>query len=581
MTPERGKDQHDECSWREYLQSLSSRERAELRSRLAEKMVEGTALVAEGLVRCGVKRVMGITGTPMDRVFTECAARGIRLIGARHQQSAALMAASANYLAGRLESVVVVSAGPAVTNTLTGVLVARDNGWPLLVLGGRRPLHREGMGYFQELDAVPIFAPIAKWATRISHTSEIMRSVISAFEISSSGRPGPVYLDLPQDVLEGTAAVDGSLRPRPQGHRDADHESVAEAARIIRSGLRPLMILGEGIRWAFNHADLKRMAGEFGIPFITSPMARGFLPDGHPLCANDARRWIQSKADVVLMAGAWFDWRFRFAAELAPEARIIHVDIDPITLGKNIECCLPICADSGRFLSQLVEMLKLSRHELPGAGWHPWHALVQEACRENRQKRSERLSGDLKSLAFCRLYEEIRDFLPQKAVIVLDGGVNLAMGQVLLSANEPFSWLDPGWNGCMGAGIPFGLGAKLAAPDQTVMVICGDYSFGLSAIELETAVRQGIPVIVVIANNNGINGSARQKHYFPSDYPERFCEFQSALRYEQIIKAFGGHAECVNDMEGMRPALERAASSGLPACINVSVDPDAPHPGAW
>jgi 2-hydroxyacyl-CoA lyase 1 len=518
----------------------------------------------------------------MDQAFTECAARGIRLIGARHQQSAVLMAASANYLAGRLESVVVVSAGPGVTNALTGVLVARDNGWPIIVIGGRRPLHQEGMGYFQELDAVPIFASVTKWAARIDCTTEIMRSVITAFTIACSGRPGPVYLDLPQDVLEGTAPLDDSPCPVLEGRPEAELESVVEAARIIRSGSRPLMILGEGIRWGYCLSHLERIAGEFGIPFITSPMGRGFLPDDHPLCANDARRWIQSQADVVLLAGAWFDWRFRFGAELAPEARIIHVDINPDTLGKNVEPVLTIHADSGRFLSQLAEeMLELSIRDDPGTGLQSWHGLVQGVCGENRRERAERLAGNPKSLAFYRLYQAIRDFLPPKAVIVLDGGINLAMGQALLSARGPCCWMDPGWNGCMGVGIPFGLGAKLVSPDHMVVVICGDYSFGLTAIDLETAVRCGIPIIVVIANNNGINGAARQKLYLPPDHAERFCQFQPAVRYEQIMKAFGGHAEWVNDPTEMRHALERAAASGLPACINVSVDPDTPHPGTW
>jgi thiamine pyrophosphate-dependent acetolactate synthase large subunit-like protein len=180
-----------------------------------------------------------------------------------------------------------------------------------------------------------------------------------------------------------------------------------------------------------------------------------------------------------------------------------------------------------------------------------------------------------------QLFVAIRDFLPTDAVVVLDGSITLSTGQKVLSVKAPCSWLDPGWNGCMGSGIPFGMGAKLAAPERMVVVICGDYGFGLSAIDLETAVRHRIPVIVVIANNSGITGSLRQKGTFPPDYPELFSRFQPNLRYERIMEVFGGYGEFVAEAAEIRPALERAAASGQPSCINVSVDPDAPSPGVW
>jgi thiamine pyrophosphate-dependent acetolactate synthase large subunit-like protein len=581
MSSGTGTDEPGGGAWRDRLLALSPQERAVLRRRLTATMISGFSLVAESLLRCGVKRVMGITGTPVDQIFPECAKRGIRLIGTRHQQSAVMMAAAGNYVAGRLESAVVVSAGPAVTNTLTGVLVARDNGWPVIVMGGRRPIDREGIGYFQELDAVPIFGPVTKWAARIERTAEIMGAVIRAFEIASSGRPGPVYLDLPEDVLGGMATVDDSAGPVLQARPQAEPESLVEAARILSTAERPLMILGEDIRWGFSPSALRRLAEACAIPFITTPMGRGLLPDDHPQCANQVRRWIQSQADVVLMAGAWFDWRFRFGGELTPGVRIIHAAIDPQTLGKNVEPVLNVCADSGRFLTQLAETLGTGPHCIAPARLASWHALIQGACRSNRQARSSRYAHESGALTPGQLFREIRGFLPDDAVVVLDGAINLAAGQALLAARTPCCWLDPGWNGCMGVGIPFGLGAKLAAPSRMVVVICGDYSFGLTAIELETATRHGIPIIVVIANNEGINGATRQKQYFPSDYPERFSQFQPALRYEQIMKVFGGHAEWVSQVEEIQPALERAAASGLPACINVSVDPDAPHPGAW
>ncbi len=571
----------DNDSLRYLVKKLSRDELTLLRKKLSLRMKSGSALVAEALHRCGIKRVIGIPGTPVDQIFIECSIQGIRLIGARHQQSAVMAAASANYISGRLDSAIVVSAGPGVANTLTGLLVAKDNSWPVVVIGGRSPLYNEGSGYFQELDAATLLTPVTKEAIKIKNTSDILKVIIKAFETASTGRPGPVYIDIPQDVLGGMSVVDDSLQPRITPNPGAEMRLVADAARIIRAGKRPLMIIGEDIRWSFSAKDLKRITDEFGMPFISSSLGRGFLPDDHPLCANDARRWIQSQADVVLMAGAWFDWRFRFGAELGPETDVIHVDINPLTLGKNIDPILKIQADSGIFLSQFVDALAQSFRNTPGVSLEDWHSIIKNHCQENREKRMRQLSGNPGSNSFYMLYKTVQDFLPEKHIVVLDGGINLAMGQLLLNSNEPCSWLDPGRNGCMGTGIPFGIGAKLAAPDHLVVVICGDYSFGLSAMELETAVRHAIPVIFIVANNNGINGELRQKRYLSDDYPERFSQYQPSLRYEQIMKVFNGHAEWVDELGKLRPALDRSLASGLPACINVCIDPNTPHPGNW
>ena len=191
----------------ERLKALPPEKLARLKKRTVSGLASGSALVAEALRRCGIKRVFGIAGTPVDRIFSECLARGIRPIGTRHQSTAVLAAAAGNYVAGRLESVVVVSAGPAVTNTLTGILVARDNGWPVLVMGGRRAVNQEGMGCFQELDALPIFSPVTKWAATPRQTCQVMDHIFQGFAEALTARPGPVYLDLPEDVLEGSAQL--------------------------------------------------------------------------------------------------------------------------------------------------------------------------------------------------------------------------------------------------------------------------------------------------------------------------------------------------------------------------------------
>jgi thiamine pyrophosphate-dependent acetolactate synthase large subunit-like protein len=245
-------------------------------------------------------------------------------------------------------------------------------------------------------------------------------------------------------------------------------------------------------------------------------------------------------------------------------------------VGKNVQAALAICADSGGFLAQLEEALAAKPDPGKAARLEPWHGQVKAACDQTRQARQAWLAKKSTPMGPQELFRGLRGVLPADAVVVLDGSVTLAAGQAILSARTPCGWLDPGWNGCMGSGIPFAMGAKLAAPERLVVVVCGDFGFGLSALELQTAVRHRIPIIIVIANNDSISSVNRQKTFFPPGYPELFSRFQPGLRYERIMEVFGGPAEWVVEPADLGPALERAAASGLPACINVSVDPDAP-----
>jgi 2-hydroxyacyl-CoA lyase 1 len=330
---------------------------ARLRQKVRASSNSGHALLAEALKQSGLRHIYGVPGTPVDHSFAECAARSIRPIAVATQQAAVFMAAAENYLSGRLDAAVLVSAGPAVANCATGILVARDNGWPVLVLGGRRALDREGIGYFQELDAVPLLSPIAKLAKTVRAPAEIMSEVFAACATAQTARRGPVYLDLPEDVLEGRGS---SLVCGPPASAEApqlDLAAIGESVRLLVEARRPLLIIGEDVRWTFNGSALRRLVDEFGIPFITSPMGRGFLPDDHALCGNRFRRQWQGKADLVIMAGAWFDWRFRFGTELAAGARIIHADSDRATLGKNVQARVLFLGEPGQFLSSLAEAL--------------------------------------------------------------------------------------------------------------------------------------------------------------------------------------------------------------------------------
>ncbi|MGQ0446509.1 MAG: thiamine pyrophosphate-binding protein [Beijerinckiaceae bacterium] len=550
------------------LRNLPAKKRALTERGLEPEAMDGNALIARTLRRLGVTHVYGISGTPVYETHAACARSGIRVIGVRHQQAAAMMATAQNYVAGRLTAVAIFSAGPAITNAATGILVARDNGWPLLVLGGRRPLHMREMGSFQELDGVALYRPITKFADLITSAANIPESLARAVHVASSREPGPVYLDVAEEALQTKAIAEHvSLPPPPPQLIDA--VALDQAAEILTNADRPVIIIGDRVRWSAPFAELERLVARLNAPFITSPMGRGFLPDDHPLCFNAASSFLLADADAVLALGAKLDWTFRYGAEIARNAQLIHIGIDARHFDLNLKPALGIVGDVGEALNQLLGRLPAQHQTAAGKEWRARLGAKRQEMLD-KWKASARL--DVQPMTLQRLMLEIRGAIPRDAITAVDGNLTLTAAQQLLPAYLPVSRLTPGNNGCMGVGIPFGIAAKLAYPERLVVVICGDMAFGINAMEMETAVRLRIPIIVIVANNEGNGGERMQKAFYPESYPDRVTMFQPGVRYEEIMRAFGGHAELVEYPDQLKPALDRAVESGVAACINVMIN---------
>jgi 2-hydroxyacyl-CoA lyase 1 len=545
----------------ERIAALSPEKRALLRKRLSQPLVDGVALVAESLHCLGITHVYSVSGTPIDGILPALARHGVRIIGVHHQQAAVHMAVAQNYVAGKLTAAVIVSAGPAVTSATTGICVAYDNAWPVLVLAGRRPVEGHGVGYFQELNAVPVFESITKWSATIPTTSAIPEFLQSAFRRSICDRPGPVFLELPEDILTNRVEKPdltglSASTPPPQ---ECDHELVREAVELLDRADRPLLILGKGARWSVSAEQLQ------------------LISDSHFLCCNSIRAFVQSRADVVLVIGARLNWMFRFGSELGA-ARIIQLEIDRSEIGRNCEPAIALHGDAGEGVCQLLRGLDSVRSD-DAATCGEWQRQVADARSEWESHRDRPAARTPMSPA--ALSNQLREVLPPESILVTDGNVSMMAAQRVIPSSVPASRLDAGTNGCMGVGIPFAAGAKLASPSRPVVALCGDFGFGISALELETCVRQGIPVIVIVANNHGLCGSLKHKDFFPHDYPERVTMFEHGIRYEQIAHILGCHGEFVERPDEFRPAFERAMRSGRPACINVFVDPDAATSSAW
>ncbi|VEN73951.1 conserved hypothetical protein [Candidatus Desulfarcum epimagneticum] len=554
-----------------------------LEQRLKTKTVDGHTLIARALKRLGVTHVYGIGGTPIRETFGACVKTGIRHIGAHGQQAAAMMSMAQNYMSGKITSAVILSAGPAVTNAVTAALTAKDNHWPLILMGGRRPVAMKSMGSFQELDAARLFEPITKWSALIKSVDDIPRYLQKAFYISGTGRPGPVYIDISEDALthvvpdENRAIKTKIHHPCPDIH-PPDAAVIQKASDMLMKAGSPLMIIGKGVRWSEPYEELLSLAHDFKIPFITSPMGQGYIPDHHPMRFNAIKNFAQSKADMALVVGTRLDWTFRFGAELPREAKLIHIDLDDAGMETNR---FPDAALTGDIKSVLKRLLKNmqagNRDPSRPRRMKKWHDILREKQKTRTREMDSRIKSKSIPMSPYHLIHEIKAFLPKDAICAIDGGVILAAAQECLPTHMPGSRFTSGSNGCLGVGIPFGMGAKLACPDRPVVVLCGDAAFGFSVMEMETAARHDIPIIVVIANNNGPQGALFQETIYPKGH-ERSAMFLPEIHYEKIMGIFGGHMEFVTHPEQLRPAMARAASSGRPSCVNVRVDPRAPYP---
>ncbi len=562
------------------LAHLGAKQRALLEQRLKIGSINGHRLVAKTLADLGVTHVYGVPGQPVYDTFGACARQGLRLISTRHQQPAALMAAAHNYFEGRQTAATITSAGAPTVNALSAVAVARDNGWPLVVLAGAAPLVASDAGYFMSLDAVEVFRPVAKRVGRVPTTRDIPGCVASAFETAITGRPGPVILELPEDVLIGAATdCDSPPRSSPQQPVEINASTLQQAAAALLAARRPLLIIGADLRWSAPFAELLELVDSLDLPFITAPFARGAIADDHALCMNAVAWVVQAQADVVLVLGTQLDWNFRYGQEIAGDATVIQITMEERAFVRHREIQIGAHADPGVFLRALLRQIgPAERARARSQREHAWIATLREASSATLAKRIAKASIDEDLISPWRLAAEIGRALPVDAISIFDSNLVLAACQRMIPARLPASRLTPGTSGCLGTGIAYAIAAKLVHPQQPVVAVCGDFAFGLAVMEMETAVRHGVPIVVVVANNDGNAGSMRQKMHF-GNHPERVAMFQPGLRYDRLMETFGGYAEHVEHPGEICPAVERALASGRAACINVVVDPDASFPG--
>ncbi len=528
----------------------------------------GNDILARCLKAQGVKDIFFIMGGPMLDAETACINEGIRLIDTRHEQGAAYMAQAYSRVT-QGPGVCMAASGPATLNFSTGLANALIDCCPVVALGGSSPISQFGRQVFQEIDQVKALEGCVKYADRVHNLKRLPQQVNFAFQKALNGKPGPVYLDFPGDVLYMTvdeAQVDWSYLGRPiiKARPYAEPRALNALVDAINSAKAPIIVSGSGVLWSQAWDEMRAFVEQAGIPFYTTPQGRGVVPDDHPYAYLTMRNDAFREADLIVILGTRTNYVIGHALppRFGPQAKVARIDIDPEEMGnsaRNID--IPVVGDCKSVLQQLCEAVDARTSER----FSPWRQKLAdgEAKKRMRAGGNYPTDGDIHPLRLC---EEIKNFMQREAILSVDGQEILNFGRQSIPTFVPGHRLNSGPFGTMGVGLPFAVGAKAAKPNAQVICLHGDGSFGQNAMELDTAVRHKLPLLCVISLNGG--WTADPEH----NKPGRDLGY---TRYDKMAEALGCYAEYVEEPEAIRPALQRAwkkVEEGMVGFVNVKTD---------
>jgi acetolactate synthase-1/2/3 large subunit len=530
--------------------------------------LRGEEIIARCFQREGVDTIFFMMGGPTGGTAGACLQLGMQGIYVRHEQAAAMMAHAYARVTGK-PGICIAPMGPGVANLVTGLANAWADASPIIAIGGSAPMRGWTLDTFQEMDQVPMMKPIVKNAFRVDLGYRIPEYISIAFREALDGKRGPIYLDLPGDILSGKVEeakiqwVEGNYRTdaRPAG----DPALIKKAVELLASARKPLILTGSGVLWSGAEKELKDFVAATGIPFFTTPQGRGVVPEDDPRSFPAARSTAFREADVVLVIGARANSMLSFlrAPRFSPDAKFINVNLDGREIGHNRAAEIGIIGDAKLVLQQLTAEAKSHFNPKEETAWV---AQLGAKHRSNMERNAPLLHSDKAPIHPLRLCNEVKDLITRDTILVVDGHEILNFARQSIPIFNARCSLNAGPHGCMGVGIPFGIGAKVAAPDKPVVVLSGDGAFGWNGMEMDTAIRHKLNIVVVLSNNGGF--TSRQT----GGNVGRDLGYQ---RYDKMVEALGGYGEFVEKPDGIRPAIERAMKSGKPSLVNVCTDPDA------
>ncbi|MFX1562854.1 MAG: thiamine pyrophosphate-binding protein [Promethearchaeota archaeon] len=549
-------------------------------------VISGGELLLRCLSQEQVRFIFGIIGDQWNSFFDVLAQKGdslgIDFIGTRHEAAAAHMADAYARATGK-PGVCLGTVGPGAANLVGGVYPAFADSVPIIILTAQNQTWRiyPDHGMMQGLDQISLFKPIVKWNAVVWKIERLPQLIQQAFRVATSGRPGPVQLDFPSDILFGTISSTPQLpspsRYRPTTLPTADPALIGQCAKLLVEAKFPLLHAGSGVMWSEATEDFMHLAEHLSAAVSTSVGARGVIPEDHPLAfipGGAGALQAQNSADLVLLVGGRLgdlDFWGKPPGWATPDRqKLIQLDVSAEMIGVNREVDLALVGDAKSTLRFLLAEVK--RRTEPRT-----HSDLLKQCQTSQQTWLEAhlkfTKDDRKPIHPLRLIKEVRDFFDRSAISCVDGGNTVVWCSYLNRIYEPRTFIWAADSGQLGPGLPYAIGAKLAHPERQVYLISGDGAFAFNIQELETAARYKVPIVAVIANDRRWGMIAGVQHLL---FANRFFGVDfTDIRYDQVAQAMGCHGERVEDPTEIRPALKRAVASGLPAVIDVIIDRDA------
>ena len=501
----------------------------------------------------------------------------MRILDVRHEQTAVFAAEAVGKLT-RVPGLAVLTAGPGVTNGVSAVTQARFSGSPLVVVGGRAPANRWGMGSLQELDHPPLLEPVTKLARTVHQVAEIAGAMDEAFTLAGSSHRGPTFLDVPMDQLFDKATVDRPVT-MPRARLEADPDALRKVATLLAAASRPVLVLGTDV-WADGAEEAAlRFVEQTGIPVVTNGMGRGLVPGGHPQLVTKARSKAFGTSDLVVVVGTPLDFRLGYGVfggkDGAPVAQVVHLADSPDQVSRHAELAASASGDLTSVLDGVQAALEAQPHK---PDWSPWVDDLQAAVAAAVERDAELLRSDADPIHPARIYGELVPRLADDSVVIGDGGDFVSFAGKYVEPKRPGGWLDPGPYGCLGAGLGSAIAARIARPSAQVVLLLGDGAAGMSLMDVDTLVRHDLPVVMVCGNNSawGLEKGPMQMLY---GY-DVAADLAPQTRYDEVVRALGGGGETVTDPTKIGPALDRAFAAGTPYLVNVITDVNAAYPRA-
>lgn len=529
-------------------------------------------IIARFLKGHGVKRVFALCGGHIMPIWMRLDAEGIQIVDVRDERAAVYMAHAHGALTGEI-GVALVTAGPGVTNAMTGIANAHVARAPVLVLSGAPPRPQENRGALQDMVHVDLVRSITRYARTVREPSHVLVELNEAVARArgEGGDPGPVFLDFPADTLR--AEIPKVLQ-RTEYFRATqpatilpDPERVAAAVEMLWSAKRPLVISGRGA--VGSGPELVALLDRLGAPYLDTAESKGLVPDGHPSVVAAVRGTIMGDSDLVVTVGRRLDFQLAYGSPAVfGEAKFIRIADSQAELRDNRRGDVEIFASPAAALRAILEA---AGDRVPAID-RDWAA----AYRQRHEERVKKFDSDVRSIRTGTdgrihpnwLIAVLQDQIPENSIVVADGGDFLSFARVGFRAA---TYLDPGPLGCIGVGVPFGVAASLMCPDQTVVVATGDGSFGFNAMEIDTAVRHHAPLLIVVANNGAWQIEVRDQEETYGHIVGTKLQFAD---YAAMARAFGMYAERIEKVDDLPGAIQRALGH-RPALLDVVVTPEA------